>query len=382
MFFALKGEAFDGNDYAADALANGAAYAVVDNPDKAVSEKYIVVGDVLMALQYLATYHRRVLGLPVLAITGSNGKTTTKELISRVLSNRFRIAATKGNLNNHIGVPLTLLSMKRGDEFGIVEMGAGARGEIDLLCSIAQPDFGLITNVGKAHLEGFGSLKGVRQGKGELFDYLTTHNGLAFYLQESTDLSEMAAERSRMLAKGYSVKLAKGLKNHLEGDYNKYNIAAAVAVGEYFGITPRQIAESVEGYVPDNLRSQKLDTGNNVLVLDCYNANPSSMRAALRNFGASNGPHPKAAILGDMLELGSFSLDEHVAVLGLLAEEGIKQVYLVGSHFTEAAKGTGILSFENVSELRAYFSEKPLKGFAVLLKGSRGVGLDKIVGML
>lgn len=382
VFFALKGESFDGNLYAAEALEKGAVCAVVDDPAQAVSDKYYVVGDTLSTLQYLATYHRRVLGIPVLAITGSNGKTTTKELMARVLSNRFRVAVTQGNLNNHIGVPLTLLSMKRGDEFGIVEMGAGARGEIALLCSIAQPNFGLITNIGKAHLEGFGSLKGVRQGKGELYDYLATHNGLAFYSTESPELTEMVAERSRMLAKGYSVKLAKGLKNHLEGGYNKYNIAAAVAVGEYFGITPRQIVEAVESYVPDNMRSQKLDTGNNILILDCYNANPSSMRAAVRNFGAMDDTRQKAVILGDMLELGSYSLDEHVAVLGLLAEENIKNAFLVGTNFTDAAKGTGIMSFEDIKELRDYFTEKPLKGFSILVKGSRGIGLDGIVDIL
>lgn len=382
VFFALHGDNFDGNKYAAEALEKGAVCAVVDNPEVAVSDKYYVVENALSTLQYLATYHRRVLNIPILAITGTNGKTTTKELVARVLSNRFRVSATKGNLNNHIGVPLTLLAMKRGDEFGIVEMGASSRGEIDLLCSIAQPNFGLITNIGKAHLDGFGSLEGVRQGKGELYDYMATHNGLVFYSTESPELTEMVAERSRMLAKGYSVKLAKGLKHHLEGEYNKYNISAAVAIGEYFGITPRQIAESIEGYIPDNMRSQRMDTGKNVLILDCYNANPSSMRAAVLNFGTVDCELSKAVILGDMLELGTYALDEHVNILGLLAQEGIKHIYLVGKHFSEAAKGTGIMSFDNVDALKDYFSAKPIKGFSILIKGSRSIGLDKIINLL
>ncbi|MCC8034690.1 MAG: Mur ligase domain-containing protein [Rikenellaceae bacterium] len=379
LFFALRGENFDGNRFAAEALAAGAAYAVVDDPGVARGDKYILVENTLTTLQHLATYHRRVLAIPVLAITGTNGKTTTKELVTRVLSGRYRVAATEGNLNNHIGVPLTILSVNRGTEFAVVEMGASARGEIGMLCSIAQPDFGIITNIGRAHLEGFGSEEGVRQAKGELYDYLASHNGLAFYRKDDPVLEEMVGERPRMLAKGYTSDNAEGLRSNLYGSYNISNIAAAAAIGEYFGVVKKKIAEAVENYSPDNRRSQVLKTAKNTLIMDCYNANPSSMKAAIESLSSMSDSLTKAAVLGDMLELGKYSQDEHMAVLSTLAAEHIREVYLVGSNFISAADGTGIKVFRDAEALRRHFENFPLKGYTVLVKGSRGMALEKAV---
>lgn len=390
IFFALRGGKFDGNRFAADALAKGAAYAVVDDPAVAVSERYIVVPDVLSALQELAAEHRRALGIPILAITGTNGKTTTKELLTRVMSERFSVSATKGNLNNHIGVPLTLLSMGRDAGFGIVEMGAGARGEIALLCRIAQPDYGLITNIGRAHLEGFGSPEGVKQGKGELYDYLAEHEGLAFWQEENEDLRDMVAARPGLRSEKYSVHCADGIESHLTGDYNKLNIAAAVAIGAHFGIDRRVIADAIAGYVPDNNRSQRMETGRNTLILDCYNANPSSMRAAISNFAAMQSDKPKAVILGDMLELGEYSMQEHTAIVDLLREKDFSHAYLVGGNFYQVLGTTeGRLSphtkfrfFTDTAKLAYYLDMQPLDGCLVLLKGSRGIGLESLVETL
>ena len=289
VFFALRGASFDGNRFAADALEKGAAYAVVDDPslpntrpDKA--DRLIVVDDALQTLQALAREHRRELGLPILTITGSNGKTTTKELVSRVLAEKYEVYATRGNLNNHIGVPLTLLAMTRDVEFGIVEMGASACGEIALLCSIAEPNYGIVTNIGRAHLEGFGGPEGVRRGKGELYDWLARTGGRVFVPANDPVLMSMAAERETLAAECYPTTLADGVEHHLEGDYNRFNVAAAVAVGRYFGVDDERIRYAVGSYRPDNHRSQKIRTGQNTLILDCYNANPSSMQASLVNF--------------------------------------------------------------------------------------------------
>ncbi|MCD8072421.1 MAG: Mur ligase domain-containing protein [Alistipes sp.] len=379
LFFALKGDRFDGNGFAGAALAAGASYAVVDDPGVVDGQMYILVENTLSTLHHLATYHRRVLGIPVLAITGTNGKTTTKELVTRVLSGRYVVASTQGNLNNHIGVPLTILSIKRGTEFAVVEMGASARGEIGMLCSIAQPDYGIITNIGRAHLEGFGSEEGVRQAKGELYDYLASHNGRAFYRKDDPVLDEMVGERPRLLAKGYHSDNAEGFRSSLHGSYNAYNIAAAVTIGEYFGVVKKKIAEAIEGYKPENKRSQIIKTKSNTLIMDCYNANPSSMRAAIESLASMPDNLSKAAVLGDMLELGKYSQDEHMSVLSTLAAEHIKDVYLVGSHFISAADGTGIKVFRDADALRRHFENFPLKGYTILVKGSRGIGLEKAV---
>ncbi len=341
LFFALRGASFDGNRFAADALARGAAYAVVDDPAAATDrDRTILVPDVLAALQELAREHRRELGLPILAITGSNGKTTTKELVSRVLAERFEVYATRGNLNNHIGVPLTLLAMTRDTEFGIVEMGASACGEIALLCSIAEPNYGLITNIGRAHLEGFGGPEGVRRGKGELFDYLAENGGRAFVAVRDDTLVAMAVRRDPMAVEYYSAALGDGVENHLEGDYNRANIAAAIAVGRYFDVDEARIRHAIASYRPDNNRSQRTETERNTLVVDCYNANPSSMRAALANFRAEPlGPRAsKVLILGDMLELGAWSEEEHAQAVREACEIPDARILLVGGAFAEACE--------------------------------------------
>jgi len=400
IFFALRGETFDGNRFAAEALAKGAALAVVDDPavvpaEGALADRFVQVGSVLEALQRLAAHHRRTLAFPILAITGSNGKTTTKELLAAVLSRKFRVSVTGGNLNNHIGVPLTLLKMERQMEFGIVEMGANAPGEIAALCEIAQPDYGLITNIGRAHLEGFGGIEGVARAKGELYDWLAAHGGVAFLCEDDPVLVKMAAARPELRISGY--RAAQGeVENHLEGDYNRNNIAAAVAVGNRFGVAVAEIAAAVAGYHPDNNRSQRLETLRNTLILDCYNANPSSMAAALDHFAAAAAPagYAKAVILGDMLELGSWAVEEHEAVLRKLAAMELCEVFLTGPHFSAAAAlfsgessaprfGRGVLhAFPDREALILYLAENPLAGRLLLLKGSRSIGLEKIVPAL
>lgn len=386
IFFALRGERFDGNAYAADALAKGASYAVVDDPAVAISDRYIVVDDTLEALGQLASEHRRVLGIPILAITGSNGKTTTKELIVRILERKFRTGATKGNLNNHIGVPLTILSFSADTEFGIVEMGANNPGEIAALCRTAMPGYGIITNVGLSHLEGFGSPEGVARAKGEMYDYLAAHNGKAFLRREDETLCRMASQRDGLETILYSGKAADGFTSNLTGDYNKLNIAAAVAVGRYFGIDDAGIADAVSGYVPDNMRSQHIETERNSVILDCYNANPSSMHLTITNLKNEADGLPVAVILGDMGELGNYSAAGHKAILELLETEWIGEQYLVGAHFTDAASEVPTTAqrklFPDTEALGKYLSGNPVSGRLILVKGSRATGLERIAGLL
>lgn len=413
IFVALRGDNFDGNDYAAGALEAGAAIAVIDNPAKAVSDRYFLVEDTLTALQRLAAHHRAQLGLPIVAITGSNGKTTTKELANRVLSTKFRTVVTEGNLNNHIGVPLTLLRMNGHTQIGIVEMGANHRGEIALLCSIARPDYGLITNIGQAHLEGFGGPDGVKEGKGELFDYLLENRGTAIYPPDDPALSGMVTHRSGLKAIPYpSVSLAPGAsggfiavsasgsstvaepgritRTQLVGEYNLPNVAAALAIGTLFGIGTDDMAAAIEGYAPNNNRSQKKETKHNDLILDAYNANPSSMLAALDNF--TKHPHrlPKAVILGDMLELGAYSGAGHRAIVEAIEAAGIPEAFLVGEHFTLLIppgqtiqrKNTRFHAFADVGHMADYLQAHPLRNHHILIKGSRGIRLEKIVPLL
>lgn len=389
LFFALRGATFDGNRFAADALAKGAAYAVVDDPAAVTGERTLLVEDTLKALQALARTHRRTLGIPVLAISGSNGKTTTKELVSRVLAEKFAVHATQGNLNNHIGVPLTLLAMTRETEFGIVEMGASACGEITLLASIAEPNYGLLTNIGRAHLEGFGGPEGVRRGKGELFDYLAQNGGRAFIPNEDETLRSMAEERETLTAVFYSVAAAGGIESYLEGDYNRFNIAAAVAVGRYFRIDEERIRQAVASYRPDNNRSQRIETARNTLVVDCYNANPSSMHASVSNFLAEplGGRTRRLLILGDMLELGAWSPQEHAQTIRQAAQAPQAELLLVGGEFARAydslegprPRATLYPSREALAEA---LETHPVKNALILIKGSRGIGLEKIVGQL
>lgn len=386
IFFALRGEKFDGNRYASDALKQGAAYAVVDDPTVVSDDRYILVTDSLGALQQLAAEHRQALGIPILAITGSNGKTTTKELTARIMARGFNTEATKSNLNNHIGVPLTLLSWTDSAEFGIIEMGANHPGEIAALCEIAQPDFGLITNIGRAHLEGFGSPEGVARAKGELFDYLAKNGGKAFYRSDDPVLGRMVAERNGMATIKYESTAAERFENHLEGGFNALNIAAAVSVGRYFGVAEEAIREAVASYIPDNMRSQRVDTGKNTVILDCYNANPSSMRAAIGSLRHETGKLPSAVILGDMGELGPYSQQEHIGILECTHEAGVTAEYLVGPHFSEAAAKVASAGqrylFADTSALREYLAAHPLEKHFVLVKGSRAVGLEAIAGLL
>lgn len=389
VFFALHGATFDGNRFAADALAKGAAYAVVDDPAAVTDDRMLLVDDTLKALQELAREHRRRLAIPILAISGSNGKTTTKELAGRVLAERFEVYATHGNLNNHIGVPLTLLAMTRDTQFGVVEMGASACGEIALLASVAEPNYGILTNIGRAHLEGFGGPEGVRRGKGELFDYLCENGGRVFVPREDEQLTNMAAERDALATEYYSIALADGIGNHLEGDYNRSNIAAAVAVGHYFDVDDERIRHAIGSYIPDNNRSQRTSTARNTLIVDCYNANPSSMRASVMNFlaEAPGTRTRRLLILGDMLELGDWSEREHAAIIRLAAQAPDAELMLVGQEFARAYAGLdkqppGIALYPTREELIAALRERPVDNALVLIKGSRGIGLEKAIGEL
>lgn len=399
LFFALKGDRFDANTFAAKALEAGAAYAVVDDPHMAGSdERFVVVDNSLRTLQQLAAHHRRKLSIPILAITGTNGKTTTKELIGRVLAQKFRISITQGNLNNHIGVPLTLLGMNGDTQFGIVEMGAGAQGEIALLSSITQPNYGIITNIGRAHLEGFGSVEGIIKGKGELFDYLDSNCGTAFYSECDETVNLMARSRKNLHKVGYPClesetvdgKLAvtyhcKRIVSHLVGDYNRMNISAAVAIGGFFGIADPDITAAIESYEPDNKRSQKIAGARNTLIADCYNANPSSMAATIDNFVKEVAAEPKAIILGDMLELGDYAAEEHRLVVERVAASPIDKILLVGENFQLAAAASTdsrIRRFETFDDLAAFLRATPLAGHLILLKGSRGIGLERAIELL
>lgn len=388
LFVALKGANFDGNRFALKALEAGASYAIVsaiaeDITDQALLQRIVVVEDTLLALQALAAHHRKVLDIPIIAIAGSNGKTTTKELVSRVLAEKFKIYATRGNLNNHIGVPLTLLAMDKTTEFGVVEMGASAQKEIELLCDIAQPNYGILTNIGNAHLEGFGGKEGIKKGKGELYDYLHKNGGLAFVPQQDATLVDMATERCGMATHCYSRAIGEGYKSHLSGDYNLYNIAAAVAVGNYFEIDTEKIAQAIESYIPDNNRSQESVTERgNRLIIDCYNANPSSMEVAIANIASKAGN--KLLILGDMLELGQWSLEEHCRILNAAIEVDRAELMLVGDNFRAAAHelGIGATCFANTEEAAAYLSQCKISDTTILLKGSRGIALEKLIDKL
>lgn len=390
IFFALRGATFDGNRFVNEALAKGAAWAVADDPAAAgMDARVLVVDDTLRTLQELARTHRRTLGIPILAVAGSNGKTTTKELTSRVLGSRFALHATRGNLNNHIGVPLTLLAMTPDTEFGIVEMGASACGEIAGLASIAEPDYGILTNIGRAHLEGFGGPEGVRRGKGELFDYLAAHGGLAFVPEEDAILVAMAAERPSLRVERYSRTLADNIPSHLEGEYNRYNIAAAAAIGRHFGISDADIRRAVAGYIPDNNRSQRTETRRNTLIVDCYNANPSSMRASVGNFLAEplEERQRRVLILGDMLELGDWSEREHAAIIEMAAQAPEAELLLVGPEFAKAYDGlaekpANVTLCPTRDDLISLLKVSPVEHSLVLVKGSHGMGLEQALEAL
>ena len=405
LFFALNGPSFRGRDFAPQALEKGARYAVVDDEALTASnpDQYTYAPDPLVALQELALHHRRQLIMPVLAITGSNGKTTTKELVNAVLSRRFRVQYTKGNLNNHIGVPLTLLSIRPGEhELAIVEMGANHQGEIELLCQLAEPTHGLITNIGKAHLEGFGGVEGIARGKGEMFRYLEQVGGTAFVNTLDTRLPALAAPVAERVtypgatdtypaellsaAPNVEMRLFSGatLEARITGGYNFPNLAAAAAVGAYFGVPAADIDEALAAYEPANNRSQLVRTARNEVVLDAYNANPSSMAAALHSFAARPGnPADKVVILGDMFELGIESATEHRTLGQLVQGLPFGQVLLIGPDMRHAAVlDSSLLHFPTKPEAVGWLRANPLQNRQVLVKGSRGMGLETLLELL
>ncbi len=398
LFFALKGDNFNGNEFANEALKKGASYAVIDEVAYQTSERHILVENTLETLQTLASFHRHYLAIPIISLTGSNGKTTTKELINAVLSKKFDTTATVGNLNNHIGVPLTLLSMSSKTEIGIVEMGANHLKEIALLSSIAQPDYGYITNFGKAHLEGFGSLEGVVQGKTELYANLKGHGKMVFV--NTNDAQQVEQSKGMKCItfgrKGskYPIEFitadpfvilryeTKRIKSQLIGAYNFNNIAAAIAIGKHFEVSDQAIQEAIETYVPTNNRSQILDKGTNKVILDAYNANPSSMKVALENFSGLTDK-TKIAILGDMFELGHEAEAEHQFIADLASNLDIHKVYLLGENFQKvSAINDSTQQFASFEAFKDYFSKQQTKNTTLLIKASRGMALERIVELL
>jgi len=403
IFFALRGEHFNGNEYAAAAFEKGAAAAVVDDPLYQVNDQCFLVENVLKTLQELAAYHRKKMDIPVIAVTGTNGKTTTKELTGAVLSRKFRLVCTEGNLNNHIGVPLTLLRMNKDTQIAVIEMGANHTGEIDFLCNIAHPSFGIITNAGKAHLEGFGSFEGVVQTKTELYRFLSARQGKVFVnyddpllmerskgldrvtygLDEKAWLSGTSSLREEMVS--VSIKTFNGetfqVQSALFGAYNALNILAAACIGRYFQVDDQDVCSAIESYRPSNNRSQVKSTGRNLLIMDAYNANPSSMEAALRSFSGSSYGN-QSLILGDMLELGSESEAEHLHILRLIETLGFGDVYLVGPVFTSLNSRREYLCFTDSELALLWLSHHPLSGRTILLKGSRGIKLETVIDAL
>ena len=396
MFIALKGETFNGNAFAAQALKQGCRYAVIDESEYA-GEGTILVDNCLQALQQLANYHRRQLKTPVIGITGTNGKTTTKELISTVLSRKFNTLYTEGNFNNHIGVPLTLLRLTKEHEMAVVEMGANHPGEIKTLVHIAEPDYGIITNVGKAHLQGFGSFEGVIRTKGELYDFLRAKGGATIFIQNENPYLNGIAEGLTCVRYGQTAGLyvsgeliscspflsfrwtAEGVSHevntHLIGSYNLDNMLAAAAIGRYFGVSDDDISSALASYLPHNNRSQLKETADNKLIVDAYNANPTSMMAALKNFRQLEAPH-KMVILGDMKELGEASREEHQKVVDYLKECGFDRVVLVGPEF--AAATHSYQTFQHVDEVLADIRIHKPQGYYILIKGSNSMKLSQL----
>ena len=400
IFFALKGDKFDGNQYAGKALASGCVYAVIDNPDYYIGERTILVDNVLKTLQQLAHHHRKVLGLPIIGITGTNGKTTTKELLAAVLSTKFNLLYTEGNFNNHIGVPLTLLRLTHDHEMAVIEMGASHPGDIKELVDIVHPNSGIITNVGRAHLEGFGSFEGVIRTKGELYDYIRRSKGKIFIKKENEYLQSIAKGIEQITYGNGDDAFASGqvvscdpflvfnwkqqgklhtVETHMIGSYNLDNVLAAVAVGRFFKIPAERISRAIAAYEPTNNRSQFKKTENNELIIDAYNANPSSMKVALDNF-ITMPVQPKAIILGDMRELGPTSDELHAEVVEQIKKGQFDKVFLCGEHFSKVGKEFSPFATTEamVEELR----KQPLKGYHILIKGSHSMGLEKLADIL
>lgn len=399
LFVALKGDNFDANTFAKEALEKGAKYVVIDNPTYLIDNRTLLVKDSLVALQELAKHHRTFLGLPIIALTGSNGKTTTKELIHAVLSKKYNTLATIGNLNNHIGVPLTLLRFTKETEIGIVEMGANHQKEIEFLCQIAQPDYGYITNFGKAHLEGFGGVEGVIKGKSEMYDYLRGNNKMVFVNvddsiqnEKSTNIKRFSFSLNNSTA---DVKIStieanpmvkiifnnQTVQSHLIGIYNANNINAAITIGNYFKVSDELIKEAIENYIPENNRSQLIQKNGNEIILDAYNANPSSMSAAITNF-IQLEKKKKIAILGDMFELGEESLDEHEKIINLLIPETDIATYFIGKDFyANQIQNTHIKFFENFEQFAKFLNANQPEESLILIKGSRGMALERTLDL-
>jgi len=402
IFFALKGPNFDANLLVEKALENGADWAIADDPSLASNQRIFVVEDVLKTLQQLAALHRAKMSAKIIAITGSNGKTTTKELVLRVLSSSFNTIATEGNLNNHIGVPLTLLRLKPETEIAVIEMGANHMGEIMQLCRIARPEYGLITNIGKAHLEGFGSFTGVINAKSELYSWIDDHGKLLFVNADNKLLEGLSTNIKRFT---YGEALYNNLYGELVSDqpflhvayefqeqqaviatrmigaYNTENILAAISIGCHFGVKAEQIVEAISTYIPSNNRSQLIETKTNKVIMDAYNANPVSMAAAIATFDRMRG-QKAAVIIGDMLELGASSDQEHAEILKLLTDLDFNQVYLVGPLFERVYAGDDWLHFNDVDALYAFLKKKPIRNSDILIKGSRGIKLEKVLPLL
>jgi UDP-N-acetylmuramoyl-tripeptide--D-alanyl-D-alanine ligase len=397
LFFALKGDNFNGNAFARQAIEAGAVLAVIDEAEYAIEGKTFLVEDVLTTLQDLARHHRQQFNIPFIAITGSNGKTTTKELVHAVLSRKYRTATTEGNLNNHIGIPLTILKIKPDAEIAVIEMGANHQREIAGYCTYALPDYGIITNCGKAHLEGFGGVEGVRKGKGELYDWLRAHNGSAFVMWDYDYLRNMSLGIPHIITYGTSdasleghtiksepfleVAITKGaeagtIRSQLVGDYNLPNILLAVAIGKHFNVPDSEIRLAIESYQPSNSRSQLLKTGNNQIILDAYNANPSSMKLAIENFARLAATN-KVLMLGAMAELGEESMQEHQQILDLIAQHPWKQVVLVGGDFLKLKHPW--ISFSNSTEARQWYIEQQFEDTHLLIKGSRSMKMETIL---
>jgi UDP-N-acetylmuramoyl-tripeptide--D-alanyl-D-alanine ligase len=396
LYFALKGPNFNGNNFAQQALDAGAAYAIVDEPPASPNERIIIVEDVLSALQHLAKYHREQFNIPFIAITGSNGKTTTKELVSTVLATRYKTYTTQGNLNNHIGVPLTLLRIRPDAEMAVIEMGANHQKEIESYCQYTLPTHGIITNAGKAHLEGFGGIEGVRKGKGELFNWLRAHNGTAFVMWDYDYLQEMSKGISNIIKYGtantevngtvaqsepfLSVNINSGepfnIQSQLVGAYNLPNILVAVAVGQYFNVSNENIRSAIENYSPSNSRSQLMTIGSNSYILDAYNANPSSMRAAIENFASLKGKD-KVLMLGGMMELGPESINEHQQIIDLINKYNWKAVVLVGGDFKKLQHP--FISLENSAAAKEWLSQQNFQNTSFLIKGSRSMQMEKVL---
>lgn len=408
IFFALKGESFDGNKFAAAAIEKGCAYAVIDNADYRQDERFILVDNVLQTFKDLAREHRRQFDIPVIGITGTNGKTTTKELIATVLSEKYNTLYTQGNFNNDVGVPKTLFRLNEQHEIAVVEMGASHPGDIQTLVETTEPTCGLITNVGKAHLQGFGSFEGVKKTKGELYDYLKAHDALVFINADNEHLLEMAQSReiSRAISYGTQedcqvngqiiscapflkfqwqaqqssgISVNQEIQTHLIGSYNIDNMLAAITIGLHFGVSPEQIHHALSNYVPSNNRSQMEVTHDNHLIVDAYNANPSSMKAAIDNFHLME-VSPKMAILGDMRELGAVSDEEHQRTVDLLHEYGFEQVWLVGEEFGKTH--CNYRKFATAEEVKAAIKSEAIKGYYILIKGSNSIKLYELPALL